>query len=268
MAVRIGIVAALGLLAWLFVVRPVTRRIALADLYNRINEDWCCTDGLRRSPNACARALEELTRTAPPEQLEKCAALRERGSRDPAQRLCGHLASADDRDSAAAEMLLANQLAAAVAQPGCNRMGKIAAVREALSHGCEAAMPVADALPLNDPQRAAILRRCGRAPDAWLPPDRIAVPPFAAPEQRTDAATALAACSRRITDCAYGNLRSLDACAVSVPACRTTQWWAEQEVCCPQSCIDAYAAARSSGKNQVSALMDTYGPSAVCARAP
>src|SRR5436305_4221726 len=72
MRLRIGIVFALGLLAWLFVVRPAARRVALADVYNRVNEDRCCTDGLRLSPNACGRALEELARTAPADQLEKC----------------------------------------------------------------------------------------------------------------------------------------------------------------------------------------------------
>jgi hypothetical protein len=267
MPFRIALVLGVGFLSWLLVVRPVMRRLALADLYTRINEDRCCTDGLRRSPNACTRALEELARTAPPDQLEKCPALREQGSRDPVRRLCGYLASADDRDAAAAELFLANALAAAVAQPACHRLGRIAAVREALAHGCDAAMPVADALPPNDPQRAAILRRCGRAPDAWLRPDPIVVPPFTSAVQRSDAATALAACERRITECAYANLRSLDACAVSMPPCKTTQWWAESEVCCPQSCIDAYAAARSAGKNQVTALMETYDSSGACPRA-
>jgi hypothetical protein len=85
--------------------------------------------------------------------------------------------------------------------------------------------------------------------------------------QRSDPASALAACERRITECAYANLRSLDACAVSMPPCKTTQWWAEAEVCCPQACIDAYAAARSAGKNQITALMDAYGGSGACARA-
>ena len=263
---RIAMIAALALLGWVLVVRPVTRRWALADLYARVNEDRCCADGLRRSPNACARALDELARTAPPDQLEKCPALGEQGSRDPARRLCGYLASPEDRDAAAAELFLVNGLAAAVGQPGCHRLGRMAAIREALAHGCDAAIQVVDALPPNDPQRAAILHRCGHAPDAWLPPERIAVPPFTA--QRTNVATALAACSRRITECAYGNVRSLDACAVSVPPCMTTHWWAEAEVCCPPSCIDAYAAARSSGKNQVAAFMDTYGPNTVCVRTP
>jgi hypothetical protein len=267
MPLRIAIVAALGILGWLFVVRPVTRHLALADLYNRINEDRCCTDGLRRSPVACARALDQLARSAPSDQLERCPALREQGSRDPARRLCGFLASSEDRDSAAAELFLANTLAGAVAQPACHRLGRIAAVREALAHGCDAAMPVADALPANDPQRAAILRRCGRPADAWPRPEPITVPPFTSAVQRTDAASALAACERRITECAYANVRSLDACAVSMPPCKTTQWWAEAEVCCPQACIDAYAAARSAGKNQISALMDAYGGSGACARA-
>jgi len=128
---RIAVVLALGALAWLFLVRPATRGVALADLYNRVNEDRCCTDGLIRSPNACARALDELARRAPPEQLARCGALEERQSRDPARRLCGFLASPEDRKAAATELALANRLAEAAAQPGCHRMGAYAALRAA-----------------------------------------------------------------------------------------------------------------------------------------
>src|SRR5437868_12534643 len=108
---RIAVVLGLGALAWLFIVRPSTRSVALADVYNRVNEDRCCTDGLVRSPNACARALDDLSRLAPGGQLAKCAALQERQSRDPARRLCGFLASQDDREAAAAELALGNRLA-------------------------------------------------------------------------------------------------------------------------------------------------------------
>jgi len=261
---RIAVVLALGALAWLFLVRPATRSVALADLYNRVNEDRCCTDGLIRSPNACARALDELARRAPPEQLAKCGALEERQSRDPARRLCGFLASPEDRKAAATELALANRLAEAAAQPGCNRTGKMIAMREALEGGCDTALPVARALPANDPQRAAILRRCGQPADAWPRPDRIAVPPFEIAVQRTDAASALAACTRRISECAYGRLRSFDACAISMPACKTDRWWMEDDVCCPQPCMDAYAALRAAGKNEMSALMDAYRTDGTC----
>ena len=199
---RIAVILALGALAWLFLVRPATRGVALADVYNRVNEDRCCTDGLVRSPNACARALDEPRGGRPPEQLAKCGALEEQKSRDPARRLCGFLASPEDRKAAATELALANRLAEAAAQPGCNRTGKMIAMREALEAGCEVALPVAQALPANDPQRGAILRRCGQAPDAWPRPQRIAAPPFPVPLERTDAASALAACTRRISDCA------------------------------------------------------------------
>ena len=257
----------LGLAAWLFLVRPATRSVALADVYNRVNEDRCCTDGLVRSPNACAKALDELSRTAPREQLEKCPALQERESRDPARRLCGFLASQEDREAAAAELALANRLGQAAAQPGCNRVGKMAALQEAMKGGCQAAMPVADALPANDPQRAAILRRCNRRADPWPRPERIQVPPLPVPMQRTDAASALAACTRRISECAYGKLRSYDACAISMPACKTDQWWSEDDVCCPQQCMDAYAAARARGRNEIAATMGTYRTDGSCSSA-
>jgi hypothetical protein len=264
MGLRIAVLLALGVLAWLFLVRPATRGAALADLYNRLNEDRCCTDGLVRSPNACARALDELARRAPPEELAKCGALEERQSRDPARRLCGFLASPEDRKAAAAELALGNRLAQAAAQPGCNRMGKMIAMQEALAGGCGAALPVAEALPANDPQRAAILRRCGQPADAWPRPQRVQVPPLAIAVQRTDAASALSACTRRISECAYGKLRSFDACAVSMPACKTDRWWAEDDVCCPQRCMDAYAEARAAGKNEMSALMDAYRADGTC----
>jgi hypothetical protein len=258
MRLRIWIILALGFVAWLFLVRPATNKVALADLYDRVGEDRCCTDGLLRSPNACARALDELSRRAPAEQLAKCPALSERQSRDPARRLCGYLSSQQDREAAAAELMLANRLPQAVAEPGCHRMGKMAALREALASGCEAAMPVADALPANDQQRAAILRRCGQPADPWPRPARIVVPAFTIPLPRNDAASALSACARRISECAYGTLRSFDACAISMPPCKTDQWWTEEDVCCPQRCMDAYAAARAAGKNETSAMMATY----------
>ncbi|MGZ6123861.1 MAG: hypothetical protein ACXWLR_02820, partial [Myxococcales bacterium] len=190
--------------------------------------------------------------------------LEERQSRDPARRLCGFLASQEDREAAAAELALANRLAQATAQPGCNRMGKMAALHEALKGGCDTAMPVADALPPNDPQRAAILRRCGQAADPWPRPQRILVPPLNVPVQRTDAASALSACTRRISECAYGKLRSFDACAISVPACKTDLWWTDDDVCCPQQCMDAYAAARAAGRNEMSALMAVYRTDGTC----
>jgi len=264
MARRIAVISILGFAAWLLLVRPAVRGVALADVYNRVNEDRCCSDGLRRSPNACARALEELQRRAPKEELEKCAVLRERGSPDPAQRLCGHLASQEDREAAAAELALSGRLGLAAAQPGCNRMGKIAAVQEALKGGCESAMAVADALPANDAQRAAILRRCGKQADPWPRPQRILVPPLPAPVPRTDAASALAACTRRISECQYGQIRTFDACALSMPACRTDQWWTEEDVCCPQQCMDAYAVARAAGKNQMTALQEVYRTDGTC----
>ena len=264
MARRIAVISALGLAAWFFAVRPAVRSLALADLYNRVNEDRCCTDGLVRSPNACARALEELERRAPREQLEKCAAFQERGSRDPARRLCGYLASQEDRQAAAAELALSGRLGSAAAQPGCSRMGKMAALHEALRGGCDTAMPVADALPANDPQRAAILRRCGKQSDAWPRPARILVPPLPGAVPRTGAATALQACTRRIFECQYGQVRTFDACALSVPACQTDRWWTEEDVCCPQPCMDAYAAARSAGKNQMTAMREAYRENGTC----
>lgn len=264
MARRVVVVLVLAIAGWLFLVRPATRSVALADVYNRINEDRCCTDGLVRSPNACARALEELLRRAPSEQLEKCGALQERESRDPARRLCGYLASLEDRQAAAAELFLSGKLGLAAAQPGCNRMGKMAALQEAMKGGCEGAMPVADALPPNDPQRAAILRRCQKRADPWPRPERILVPPLPMPVARTDPTSALAACARRISECAYGNLRTFDACAVSVPPCTTDQWWTEDDVCCPQKCLDGYAAARAAGKNQMAAMRDTYRTDGTC----
>jgi hypothetical protein len=263
MARRIVVVLMLAIGAWLFLVRPATTSVALADVYNRVNEDRCCTDGLVRSPNACARALEELSRRAPREQLDKCGALQERESRDPARRLCGYLASLEDRQAAAAELALSSKLGEAAAQPGCNRMGKMVALQEAMKGGCETAMPVAEVLPANDPQRAAILRRCGQRADPWPRPERIQVPPLSIPVQRTDAATALGACARRISECAYGK-RTFDACAVSVPPCKTDEWWTEDDVCCPQKCLDGYAAARAAGKNQMTAMMDTYRTDGTC----
>jgi hypothetical protein len=261
---RIAVAFALGFAAWFFLIRPATRGVALADVNNRVNEDRCCTDGLKRSPNACARALEELERMAPREQLDNCAALLERGSRDPARRLCGYLASQEDREAAAAELASSGRLGQAAAQPGCNRMGKMAALHEALKGGCEKAMPVADALPANDPQRAAILRRCGKPADAWPRPATILVPPLHAPVPRTDAVSALEACTRRIYECPYGNLRTFDACAISIPACKTDPWWTDEEVCCPQACMNAYAAARAAGKNQITAMQDAYRADGTC----
>ncbi len=263
---RIALVLILAFLAWLFVVRPATRGVALADVYNRVNEDRCCTDGLLRSPTACARALDELARRAPADQLARCAALAEWQSRDPAVRLCGFLAGAEDREAAARELALGSRLVQAAARPGCNRLGKIAAVREALKGGCDAALPLADALPANDAQRAAILKRCNRPADPWPRPAAIVVPGYAAQRPRTDVDSALAECEHRITECAYTPLRSLDACAISMPACRTGEFWTEAEVCCPQRCMDAYAAARSAGRNEMSALIEVYREGAACAQ--
>jgi len=261
---RIAVVFVLGFAAWFFLARPASRGVALADAYNRVNEDRCCTDGLLRSPNACARALDELQRLAPKEQLERCAALQERGSRDPARRLCGYLASQEDREAAAAELAQSGKLGPAAALPGCHRMGKMAALHEALTGGCETAMPVADALPANDPQRSAILRRCGKPADGWPRPAMILVPPLHTPIPRTNAVSGLEACTRRIFECQYGNVRTFDACAVSIPACKTDPWWTDEVVCCPQQCIDGYVAARSAGKDQLSAMRAVYRDDGTC----
>src|SRR5436309_1618102 len=158
MRLRIGIVFALGLLAWLFVVRPAARRVALADVYNRVNENRCCTDGLRRSPNACGRALEELARTARRTSW--------RSARTPRAR-------------------------------------------------------IAAPLWLSRARRGSRWRGVG-------------------------APAGQSSCRGR------GGARMQPA------------WWAEDEVCCPQQCIDAYSEARAAGKNEMTALMDGYGVDGTC----
>jgi hypothetical protein len=63
---------------------------------------------------------------------------------------------------------------------------------------------------------------------------------------------------------ALGLLAWLFVVRVSMPACKTDRWWAEDEVCCPQECIDAYSEARAAGTNEMTALMDSYGADGTC----
>ena len=79
-----------------------------------------------------------------------------------------------------------------------------------------------------------------------------------------DAISALDACTRRIHECQYGNLRTFDACAISIPACKMDAWWTDEEVCCPQQCIDAYVAARSVGMDQIAAMRYAYRRDGTC----
>ncbi|HYS08988.1 MAG TPA: hypothetical protein VEP66_09595 [Myxococcales bacterium] len=59
-------------------------------------------------------------------------------------------------------------------------------------------------------------------------------------------------------------MRTFDACAVSIPACKTDPWWTDEVVCCPQQCIDGYVAARSAGKDQLSAMRAVYRDDGTC----
>jgi hypothetical protein len=52
-----------------------------------------------------------------------------------------------------------------------------------------------------------------------------------------------------------------------MPACKTDQWWSEDDVCCPQQCMDAYAAARARGRNEIAATMGTYRTDGSCSSA-
>jgi len=233
---------------WLFW-RPARR----ADLLRRINEDRCCFEGYARYPNLCTPALDDLERMP---EAQKCPALAERNSRDPALRLCGYLASTQDREAAARE--LGDKLPEAAARPACTRQGRMVAMRAALEAGCGIALALAQKLPGGDPQRAAILRRCNQPADVWQPPPKIVAPPYSYAGRRTDAVSGLDACEKRIFECQYGNLRSLDACAVSMPACKTGRFWEEQEVCCPEVCADRYVEARRAGKQHLEAMRFGY----------
>jgi len=95
-------------------------------------------------------------------------------------------------------------------------------------------------------------------------PGRSTFSPLHTPIPRTNAVSGLEACTRRIFECQYGNVRTFDACAVSIPACKTDPWWTDEVVCCPQQCIDGYVAARSAGKDQLSAMRAVYRDDGTC----
>jgi hypothetical protein len=69
--------------------------------------------------------------------------------------------------------------------------------------------------------------------------------------------TALAACTRWISGCVSPPDRTVDDCARSVPACKTTTPWNEP-ACCPPACFDRYVAARNEGKADVDAFAAAY----------
>ena len=68
--------------------------------------------------------------------------------------------------------------------------------------------------------------------------------------------TATAACTRWVTGCLSAT-RSLDDCARSAPACKTTQPWNEA-ACCPVECFQRYADARRQGTAAKDAFRSVY----------
>lgn len=73
----------------------------------------------------------------------------------------------------------------------------------------------------------------------------------------SDAITALGSCTDLITYCFEPGKRSLDECMDSVPRCKTSKPWEEDE-CCPSACADAYAKARDKGQEPVAAFEQTF----------
>jgi hypothetical protein len=72
---------------------------------------------------------------------------------------------------------------------------------------------------------------------------RLAVDPDA-----NDALTALAACTDHVVYCYQPGSVDLRTCLQATKSCTTDTPWTESEVCCPDACKTAYAAAVASGE--------------------
>lgn len=75
---------------------------------------------------------------------------------------------------------------------------------------------------------------------------------------RRDPVTVLGDCTALITYCYAPPARTLDACIVSVPVCRTSRPWEEPGICCPAACRDAYENLRRMGRPPDDAFDEVY----------
>ena len=75
--------------------------------------------------------------------------------------------------------------------------------------------------------------------------------------------SALLQCARIVANC-VATRRTLDDCTASAPRCATDTPWTEATLCCPSSCMDAYAGARTGGQDSLPAWKATFFTRGVC----
>lgn len=132
---------------------------------------------------------------------------------------------------------------------------------QAAAQAASTAQQAADAAASNDSGRAKAA--VASAPDA---PPRSPTPrsttggasPVALDGKALGPSHVLAACSMLVSHCA-GADKTLDTCFKGAPRCTSAKPWADggSLACCPQACVERYAALRQAGEPEMPALEQT-----------